>query len=122
MAVLFTDRELEKGVLWERGPSIVAEVREGRAAYTTVLAVLRTVEARRHVGHQEDGKAHRNRALVERGRAMTGWALAGPSSPTFRRGVDIRLTRPQECTRSGCTAHGVPPKRRRELAARRSAR
>ena len=73
MDVLFTDRELDvMGVLWERGPSTVAEVREGLAddlAYTTVLTVLRTLEAKGHVGHAEEGKAHRYRALVERGRA-----------------------------------------------------
>ena len=73
MDVLFTDRELDvMGVLWERGPSTVAEVREGledELAYTTVLTVLRTLEAKGHVGHEEEGKAHRYRALVERGRA-----------------------------------------------------
>lgn len=69
----FTDRELDvMAVLWERGPSTVAEVREHLAdplAYTTVLTILRTLEAKGHVGHQEEGKAHRYAALVARDRA-----------------------------------------------------
>jgi predicted transcriptional regulator len=68
--VSFTDRELDiMAVLWARGPSTVAEVREhleDPLAYTTVLTVLRTLESKGHVGHKEEGKAHRYRALVAR--------------------------------------------------------
>ena len=57
----FTDRELDvMAVLWERGPSTVAEVREhleDRLAYTTVLTVLRTLEAKGFVSHEEEGDA-----------------------------------------------------------------
>ncbi|NUQ12178.1 MAG: BlaI/MecI/CopY family transcriptional regulator [Gemmatimonadaceae bacterium] len=59
-------------VLWERGPSTVAEVREqlkDPLAYTTVLTVLRTLEAKGYVNHQEEGKAHRFSPLVARERA-----------------------------------------------------
>ncbi|MBL8958658.1 MAG: BlaI/MecI/CopY family transcriptional regulator [Gemmatimonadetes bacterium] len=66
----FTERELDcMAVLWERGPSTVAEVREALAdslAYTTVLTVLRTLEAKGHVGHEVVGKAHRYLPLVAR--------------------------------------------------------
>ena len=69
----FTDRELDvMAVLWERGPSTVAEVRENLEdplAYTTVLTVLRTLEAKGYVGHEEEGKAHRYAPLVARDRA-----------------------------------------------------
>jgi BlaI family transcriptional regulator, penicillinase repressor len=70
MDVRFTDRELDlMAVLWERGPSTVAEVRErldDELAYTTVLTILRTLEQKGHVGHEEEGKAHRYFARVDR--------------------------------------------------------
>jgi predicted transcriptional regulator len=69
----FTDRELDvMAVLWERGPSTVAEVREhldDSLAYTTVLTVLRTLETKAFVSHEEEGKAHRYTPLVARDRA-----------------------------------------------------
>ena len=69
----FTDRELDvMAVLWERGPSTVAEVRdhlEDALAYTTVLTVLRTLETKGFVSHEEEGKAHRYAPLVARDRA-----------------------------------------------------
>ena len=68
MAAHFTDRELDiMQVLWARGASTVAEVREQLdedLAYTTVLTMLRTLEAKGHVDHVEEGKAHRYRATV----------------------------------------------------------
>jgi predicted transcriptional regulator len=77
--VTFTERELDvMAVLWERGPSTVSEVRErieDELAYTTILTVLRTLEAKGHVGHESDGKAHRYLALVAReeaGRSALG--------------------------------------------------
>jgi predicted transcriptional regulator len=69
----FTDRELDvMAVLWDRGPSTVAEVREhleDPLAYTTVLTVLRTLESKGYVSHEEEGKAHRYAPLVARERA-----------------------------------------------------
>jgi predicted transcriptional regulator len=71
----FTERELDcMAVLWERGPCTVSEVRDAlqdSLAYTTVLTVLRTLEAKGHVGHEVEGKAHRYTALVEREAAGT---------------------------------------------------
>jgi predicted transcriptional regulator len=71
--IAFTGRELDvMAVLWEEGASTVAEVRERLAdplAYTTVLTILRTLEAKGYVAHTEEGKAHRYSPLVARERA-----------------------------------------------------
>lgn len=57
------DRELDvMGVLWEHGSGTVTEVRErlpDDLAYTTVLTVLRNLEAKEYVRHEVEGKAHR---------------------------------------------------------------
>jgi predicted transcriptional regulator len=61
--IQFTDREIDvMEVLWERGPSLVAEVRtalKDELAYTTVLTILRTLEAKGYVGHTAEGRGHR---------------------------------------------------------------
>ena len=68
MHVTFTDRELDvMAVLWTQGASTVADVRDrldDPLAYTTVLSVLRTLEAKGYVGHVEEGRAHRYHPLV----------------------------------------------------------
>jgi len=65
----FTDRELDiMAILWHRGPSTVAEVRErlsDRLAHNTVLTVLTVLEEKGYVDHTEEGKAHRFRARVK---------------------------------------------------------
>lgn len=70
MTVRFTARELDvMSVLWDRGPSTVAEVRgalDDELAYNTVLTVLRILEDKGHVAHEEEGRAHRYLPLVER--------------------------------------------------------
>jgi len=57
-----TDRELDiMAVLWDRGAATVAQVRDlliDDLAYTTVLTVLRTLEAKGHVGYEIEGRAH----------------------------------------------------------------
>src|ERR1043165_10246546 len=57
------DRELDvMAVLWERGDGTVTEVREklpADLAYTTVLTILRKLEAKGLVRHKVEGKAHR---------------------------------------------------------------
>ncbi len=64
------DRELDvMSTLWELGSGTVNEVRDHLAdplAYTTVLTVLRNLEAKRFVRHEEEGRAHRYFPLVER--------------------------------------------------------
>jgi BlaI family penicillinase repressor len=73
MGIRLSDRELDvMAVLWARGSGTVAEVRESLAdplAYTTVLTVLRTLEEKGFVSHEEEGKAHRYTPLVARERA-----------------------------------------------------
>ncbi len=63
-----TDREADiMQVLWNRGPSLVADVQAAladRLAYTTVLTLLRTLEAKGHVGHDVAGRGHRYFASV----------------------------------------------------------
>ena len=70
MEVQFTDRELDvMNVLWEEGPATVAQVQAQLAdalAYTTVLTILRTLEEKGHVGHEEAGRAYRYHARVGR--------------------------------------------------------
>ena len=71
--VLFTERELDvMAVLWEQGSATVPEVKarlDADLAYTTVQTVLRTLVAKGYVTHDEDGRFHRYRPLVEREQA-----------------------------------------------------
>jgi len=57
------DRELDvMAVLWETGSGTVGEVRDrldDPLAYTTVLTVLRNLEANKFVRRVEEGRAHR---------------------------------------------------------------
>ena len=57
------ERELDvMGVLWDLGSGTVAEVREklpADLAYTTVLTILRNLEAKGFVARAPEGKAHR---------------------------------------------------------------
>jgi BlaI family transcriptional regulator, penicillinase repressor len=63
MKISLTDREADiMRVLWDHGPCIVAEVREhlhDDLAYTTVLSLLRTLEAKGFLRHEEEGRGHR---------------------------------------------------------------
>jgi predicted transcriptional regulator len=67
--ISLTDREADvMHILWERGPSVVSEVRAGLAddlAYTTVLTILRTLESKGYVTHVEEGRGHRYTAAVK---------------------------------------------------------
>ncbi|MGF6535610.1 MULTISPECIES: BlaI/MecI/CopY family transcriptional regulator [Paraburkholderia] len=69
MDISLTDREADvMHILWERGPSVVSEVRAGLAddlAYTTVLTILRTLESKGYVTHVEEGRGHRYTAAVK---------------------------------------------------------
>lgn len=73
MEIAFTDRELDvMGVLWENGSATVAEVQSSLAdelAYTTVLTILRTLEEKGRIRHEEEGRAYRYFPLVERDEA-----------------------------------------------------
>ena len=57
------DRELDvMTLLWAHGSGTVAEVRaalDASLAYTTVLTILRNLEAKGFVRREEEGRAHR---------------------------------------------------------------
>jgi predicted transcriptional regulator len=95
MRITFTDRELDvMAVLWERGSATVAEMRERMPddlAYTTVLTILRTLEEKGHVGHREEGKAHRYFPLVER-RVAGRSALTRLIETVFNGSPELLLT------------------------------
>lgn len=61
--VTLGERELDvMAVLWEMKSGTVEEVRKrlsARLAYTTVLTILRNLEVKGFVSHEEEGRAHR---------------------------------------------------------------
>ena len=69
MSVHLTNREMDvMAVLWDRGSATVTEVRELLSedlAYTTILTVLRSLEAKGHVRHEKEAKAFRYYPEVE---------------------------------------------------------
>lgn len=82
------------GVLWDQGSATVAEVRDVLAdelAYTTVLTVLRVLEEKGYVGHQEVGRAHRYHPLVERQAARKS-ALRRLTRKLFKGSPELLLT------------------------------
>jgi BlaI family transcriptional regulator, penicillinase repressor len=95
MDIYFTDRETDiMQVLWRRGPSTVAEVREGlvdELAYTTVLTILRTLEQKQYVAHEEEGRTHRYHARVEQQAARKS-ALKHLTGKLFNGSAELLLT------------------------------
>ncbi len=95
MDIQFTDREIDiMEVLWERGPSLVAEVRAALLdplAYNTVLTILRTLEGKGHVGHEEEGRGHRYFAKVAQ-QAARGSALRHLTRKLFKGSAELLLT------------------------------
>jgi predicted transcriptional regulator len=80
-------------VLWDHGPSTVNEVQArlpDELAYTTVLTMLRKLEAKGYVGHEEEGRAHRYHALIERSVAQEG-AISSLVSRLFKGSADALL-------------------------------
>jgi BlaI family penicillinase repressor len=67
------DREIEiMRALWVAGSGTVAEVRRKLAAelaYTTVLTILRNLESKGYVSHDEEGRVHRYSPLLGRSQA-----------------------------------------------------
>jgi predicted transcriptional regulator len=92
MKISLTDREADvMQVLWEHGPSVVAEVRErltDELAYTTVQTVLRTLEAKGYVGHDEEGRGHRYHASVKQHMARKN-ALAHLTNKLFKGSAEL---------------------------------
>ena len=95
MEIVLYDRELEvMQVLWERGSATVAEVREAledEMAYTTVLTVLRRLEEKGYVTHEEEGRAHRYLPAIERQAARES-ALDRLVSRLFHGSPEMLLT------------------------------
>lgn len=96
MDIQFTDREVDvMQVLWDRGPSVVAEVRgslKDTLAYTTVLTILRTLEGKGYVGHEEEGRGHRYFATVKQQAAQDS-ALRRMTSKLFKGSAELLFTR-----------------------------
>lgn len=104
------DRELDvMGVLWDEGSGTVSEVRERLAdelAYTTVLTILRNLEAKGLVRHEEEGKAHRYFPRVARQAArrgaidrLVGKLFQGSTEQLLAHLVDERKIGPEELQR-----------------------
>lgn len=110
MEISLTDREAEvMQVLWEHGPSVVGEVRDRLAdplAYTTVLTILRTLEAKGYVDHREEGRGHRYFATVQQQAArrsalqhLTGKLFKGSTELLFAHLVADRGLTPGQIKR-----------------------
>ena len=95
MDIAFTDRELDvMNVLWDRASATVTEVRDALhddLAYTTVLTILRTLEEKGYVHHEEEGRAHRYRPAVERAKAEKS-AVGKLLKKLFRGSPELLLT------------------------------
>jgi predicted transcriptional regulator len=95
MRITLADRETDlMEVLWDHGPSTVAEVRKrlkAKLAYNTVLSILRTLEAKGYVGHAEEGRAFRYQARVAREAARRS-ALRQLSAKLFKGSVELLMT------------------------------
>ena len=91
----FTRRELDvMTVLWDLESATVSEVRsklKDELAYTTVLTVLRILEQKGYVKHEEDGRAHRYVPLVKRESAGTS-ALKRLVDTVFQGSPELLMT------------------------------
>jgi predicted transcriptional regulator len=90
-----TDREADvMRVLWEHGPSVVNEVKDKLAddlAYTTVLTILRTLEQKGYVKHEEEGRVHRYSAAVKETAARKS-ALRHLTGKLFKGSAELLFT------------------------------
>jgi predicted transcriptional regulator len=110
MDITLTDREADvMQVLWDRGPSTVAEVREhlsDELAYTTVLTILRVLETKAYVSHEEEGRVHRYFARVQQQAArksalrhLAGKLFKGSSELLFAHLVTEQKLSPEQIRR-----------------------
>jgi len=90
------DRELDvMAVLWQIGSGTVGEVRErlpARLAYTTVLTILRNLEAKKYLSHTVEGRAHRYAPRVAQRTAQKS-ALSHMLSRLFHGSPELLLAR-----------------------------
>jgi BlaI family transcriptional regulator, penicillinase repressor len=95
MDIVLHERELElMQVLWERGSATAAEVQEAipdELAYTTVLTILRRLEAKGYICREEEGRAHRYYPAVEAGQARES-ALERLTRGLFQGSAELVLT------------------------------
>ena len=95
MDISLTNREADvMQILWDHGPSVVTEVRtrlNDELAYTTVLTILRTLEAKGYVKHDEEGRVHRYVATIEQQAAQKS-ALRHLTSKLFKGSVELLFT------------------------------
>ena len=110
MKISLTDREADlMQVLWDRGPSLVSEVRDALSdtlAYNTVLTVLRTLESKGYVDHDEEGRGHRYFASVKQQvarksalRHLTDKLFNGSSELLFAQLVTDKKLSPEQIKR-----------------------
>ena len=89
-----TDREADvMRVLWDHGRSSVAAVREAlsdRLAYTTVLTILRVLEGKGYVDHEEVGRGYRYFAAVPEEAAQQS-AVRAPDWQIVQRVVRVAV-------------------------------
>jgi len=90
------DRELDvMAVLWEIGSGTVGEVRTrlpARLAYTTVLTILRNLEAKGFLSHTVEGRAHRYAPRVAQRTAQKS-ALSRMLARLFKGSPELLLAR-----------------------------
>src|SRR5215510_9177351 len=90
-----TDREADvMQVLWDHGPSVVTEVKDKLTddlAYTTVLTILRTLEQKGYVKHEEEGRVHRYFAAVKE-KAARKSALRHLTGKLFKGSTELLFT------------------------------
>jgi predicted transcriptional regulator len=95
MHIVLAEREADlMEVLWEHGPATVAEVRDrlhDKLAYTTVLTILRNLEAKGYVEHEEEGRTYRYLTRVTREAARRS-ALRDLSEKLFKGSTALLLT------------------------------
>jgi predicted transcriptional regulator len=95
MKISLTNREADvMQLLWDHGPSLVADVKarlKDDLAYTTVLTILRTLEAKGYVRHEEEGRGHRYSARVERQAARKS-ALKHLTDKLFQGSAELLFT------------------------------
>ena len=93
--IYLTDREAEvMQLLWDHGPSVVNEVKEklhDELAYTTVLTILRTLEQKGYVKHEEEGRVHRYVAVIKEQAARKS-ALQHLTGKLFKGSAELLFT------------------------------
>lgn len=105
-----TERELAiLQVLWDRGPSVVHEVRDAmdhRVGYTGVLKLLQVMTAKGLVRRDESSRAHRYEAVEPRERTearlirrLTDGAFGGSTASLVMRALSEKPASPEELRR-----------------------